>query len=632
MEKIKINYKEIPIYEYNTIILGSGCAAFNAADSLYDLNVRDIAIITEGINMGTSRNTGSDKQTYYKLSLGSSTADSVYKMAETLFDGGAMHGDIALVEAAMSPRCFYKLVNKGVPFPYDQYGQYVGYKTDHDPLQRATSCGPLTSKLMTEQLEKSVKQKDIKIYDGIRIVSILVKDNRAIGVIGICKKNMDNNLGLVIFKAINVIYGLGGPSGMYHNSVYPVSQIGSHGLAFKCGVKGVNLGEWQYGIASIKFRWNLSGTYQQVIPRYLSIDENGEHEFLEDYFKNKGDMFTAIFLKGYQWPFDTRKLNKKSFSSLIDIAVYKEIQKGRKVYLDFTKNPKNLDFSIMSAEAIEYLQNSNVLFGAPIDRLLKMNKPAFDLYKNNNIDLSKDYLEIAVCSQHNNGGLKIDKWWQSNVKNFFPIGEASGSLGIYRPGGTALNSTQVGSMRVAQYISNNKNIENYWDENIAIKEIENIIVLYNSIKKGKSNTKENRKKFGKKMDISGAFLRNIVDLEKLISEIKEEINNISNTTEIENNRDFLELLINKDILISQYVYLSAMLEYAMNKGISRGSYLINADLENTDIAIEKDAKANLIQEAVLQKEIVKVEYIERNPIPEDNSWYENVYNNFITKV
>ena len=49
--------------QYNTLIIGTGCAGFNAADKLFDLGVRDIAIISEGRCMGTSRNTGSDKQT-----------------------------------------------------------------------------------------------------------------------------------------------------------------------------------------------------------------------------------------------------------------------------------------------------------------------------------------------------------------------------------------------------------------------------------------------------------------------------------------------------------------------------------------------------------------------------------------
>ena len=60
---------KIPSFSYHTLIVGTGAAGFNAADSLYNLGVTDIAILTEGVNMGTSRNTGSDKQTYYKLSL-----------------------------------------------------------------------------------------------------------------------------------------------------------------------------------------------------------------------------------------------------------------------------------------------------------------------------------------------------------------------------------------------------------------------------------------------------------------------------------------------------------------------------------------------------------------------------------
>jgi len=34
-----------------------------------------------------------------------------------------------------------------------------------------------------------------------------------------------------------------------------------------------------------------------------------------------------------------------------------------------------------------------------------MNQPAIDLFKDHGIDITKEPLEIAVCSQHNNGGL-----------------------------------------------------------------------------------------------------------------------------------------------------------------------------------------------------------------------------------
>ncbi len=62
-------------------------------------------------------------------------------------------------------------------------------------------------------------------------------------------------------------------------------------------------------------------------------------------------------------------------------------------------------------------------------------------------------LEIAVCAQHNNGGIAVDDWWHSAViDGLFPVGEAAGAHGVYRPGGAAL-SGQVGATRAAQYIA-----------------------------------------------------------------------------------------------------------------------------------------------------------------------------------
>ncbi|NMA94841.1 MAG: FAD-binding protein, partial [Clostridiales bacterium] len=381
--KITLAGMDFDVYSLNTVIVGTGAAGYNAADTLHSLGERDIAILTEGINMGTSRNTGSDKQTYYKLTLAGGEEDSVMDMAKTLFAGGAMHGDIALVEAALSAKCFYKLVNIGVPFPHNRYGEYVGYKTDHDPRQRATSCGPLTSKFMTEKLEAQVQAKGIEILDGYLVIGILTEENeKSVGLVALDKSKLDNpNRGLTLFNCTNIIYATGGPAGIYLTSVYPESQIGSSGIAYEAGAKGINLTESQYGIASIDFRWNLSGTYQQVIPRYVSTDKEGkdEREFLEDYFNDPGQMMDAIFLKGYQWPFDPRKVDDYG-SSLIDILVYNETQiKGRRVFLDFTKNPSwgskdgELDFSLLGEESYKYLENSHALFGTPIERLSKMN-------------------------------------------------------------------------------------------------------------------------------------------------------------------------------------------------------------------------------------------------------------------
>ena len=129
---------------YTAVVVGTGVAGYNAALQLFRAGVTDIAIVTEGVQTGTSRNTGSDKQTYYKMSLSGASPDSPHAMAEDLFAGGCVDGDTALVEAALSVPCFLELARLGVPFPTNRYGEYVGYQTDHDTRGRATSAGPLT--------------------------------------------------------------------------------------------------------------------------------------------------------------------------------------------------------------------------------------------------------------------------------------------------------------------------------------------------------------------------------------------------------------------------------------------------------------------------------------------------------
>ena len=142
--------------------------------------------------MGTSRNTGSDKQTYYKMTQCGSEPDSVRKMAKTLFEGGCVDGDIAMAEAAGSLRAFYHLVDIGVPFPFNKSGEYVGYKTDHDPLKRGISAGPLTSKYMTECLERQAEERGIPFFDGYQAVRLLTEEKdgkkRAAGIIALNKQ------------------------------------------------------------------------------------------------------------------------------------------------------------------------------------------------------------------------------------------------------------------------------------------------------------------------------------------------------------------------------------------------------------------------------------------------------------
>ena len=463
---VRVGGRIYPLYSLNTLIVGSGAAALNAAVRLHEAGQTSLAIVTERLGAGASAESGSDKQTYYKVGLAAGEPDSPLDMAGDLAAGGAMHGDIALCEALGSARAFFRLVELGVAFPQDRYGGFVGYKTDHDPRRRATSAGPLTSRQMVEALAAEAARRRIPLLDGHEVVSLLTagggRERRIAGAVALDRRRLGGrNRGFVLFNAVNVVLGTGGPGGMYAHSVYPEDQLGSHGLAFAAGATAHNLTESQFGLASIAFRWNLSGSYQQVIPRYISTDRSGgdEREFLAEVFPDPGRLATAVFLKGYQWPFDPRKVADFG-SSLVDLAVYREtVVRGRRVFLDFRANPggagRRGKFSLenLAPEALAYLRRSGATQPTPIARLRHLNPPAVELYAGRGIDLAREPLEAAVCAQHNNGGFKVDLWWESDVRGLFPVGEAAGTHGVTRPGGSALNAGQVGSQRAALYIS-----------------------------------------------------------------------------------------------------------------------------------------------------------------------------------
>ncbi|MGM0420740.1 MAG: FAD-binding protein [Bacillota bacterium] len=654
--EIEINDFKVDIYSINTVVVGSGAAGLNAADRLHSMGQKDIVIVTEGINFGTSRNTGSDKQTYYKLTAAGGNNDSVYDMARTYYNGGAMDGDLALVEAALSSRCFYHLVELGVPFPHNRFGEYVGYKTDHDSAMRATSAGPYTSRYMTEKLEKQARAKNIKIFDRYQVIGVLT-DNEEERSLGILTLDLDElskgNIKYAAFNSINVIFATGGPAGIYRDTVYPESQTGATGVAFEAGVIGKNLTESQFGISSKNFRWNLSGTYQQVLPRYISTNQDFKDakEFLIPYFKSPGKMLDAIFLKGYQWPFTPEK-SKEYGSSLIDILVYHEIvDKDRRVWLDFSSNSftaikdKELDFNLLGEEGYNYLNKSDALFGTPVERLQHMNYPAYELYKEHGIDLEEDLLEIAVCAQHNNGGLEGNLWWESNINNFFPVGEVNGSHGVYRPGGSALNAGQVGSTRAALYIAKHYQQAPIDVENFLKKckyQIENKIELGNEFinSNGKNVVSETMSNIRRRMSETASIIRSKSKIKEAIADSKEDLNNLAEDTKLLSIEDLEFAFKNYDYLITQYVYLSAINDYIEKEGKSRGSYIITDNKGHRPIGQLPQQYSYQASQGELESEVqqtlyntkmkeVSFSWRKTRPLPESNDWFENVWHEYL---
>ena len=671
MKTKKIGNQTINVYNYNTVVVGAGAAGMNCAVHLYEFmsqkgvaNPQErIAVVTAGLGLGASRMSGSDKQTYYKMGTSPDVPDSAEEFSKSLTAAGCCHGDLALAEGIGSLREFYHLVQVGVPFPHDPTGTYIGYKTDHDPYERATSAGPKTSRFMSECLQGQVKRYGIKIFDNQEAAQLLTigsGDSRRIaGVVTVDKKKADkSNYAINLYLGANIVLAAGGPGEMYETSVYPKGQLGIHGLAFEAGLIGENLTELQFGLASIKFRWNVSGTYMQVIPRIFSTDADGkdEQEFLTPFFPTMSKMATNIFLKGYQWPFDPQRIENLQ-SSLIDILVFNENQKGRRVFMDFLRNPvpggsmKDFDLESLEDEALNYLKSTGALQATPIERLAHMNPLAIEIYKENGIDLYSEPLEIAVCVQHNNGGFAVNKWWQSNIPGTFIIGEMAGTHGVKRPGGSALNAGQTGGLRAAGCIVNvyGAELPDYGDEDALIDEQLKICVdKLNNIaaSTGTYTPAETIKQIQHLMTTSGGHIRQIDDARSALANAVKLYNDIQkNGFKLTDPVDFVAAVQASHLSLASAGYLRAIVALLEQGSGSRGSHLV---LDEDGIEIHPDVidkatgkplrfkpENKALRESILRTEydksspdLFRCENIEPRPAPTDRKAFEPAWQDY----
>ena len=324
---------------------------------------------------------------------------------------------------------------------------------------------------------------------------------------------------------------------------------------------------------------------------------------------------------------------------MVDLLVYQEtILRGRKVYLDFTRNPGKGDipFERLSPEAYDYLKQAGALFGTPIERLRQMNEPAISFYRDHKVDLYRERLEVAVCAQHNNGGISTDAYWETRVSGLFAVGEVCGSHGVTRPGGSALNAGQAGAVRAAEKIHLKKLHERQEEVSAAkeelLREEAHAFVRLPMQAKGSVSAGELWKRAAARMSACAGMIRNQEQLERALKETEAELNSyleLVKTPEAAGLPAFYRL---RDMLLSQKVYLFAMLDYAKSGAGSRGSALYTDETGKQPderlprlyrCTLDMGAHKGVVQEVLLDEEDCFVNWRPVRPIPQVDYFFEN---------
>jgi hypothetical protein len=133
------------------------------------------------------------------------------------------------------------------------------------------------------------------------------------------------------------------------------------------------------------------------------------------------------------------------------------------------------------------------------------------------------------------------------------------------------------------------------------------------------------------MTACGAHIRSLDKIEQAIQECRNEIKTADGR-----RQTAAEAFKNRDILMTQYVYLCAVREYIRKGGGSRGSYLIQNKTgtlpleslpEDFRFSLDSGELLNSVCEIALDADTMECqcEWKPVRPIPVEDNWFENIW-------
>ena len=247
---------------------------------------------------------------------------------------------------------------------------------------------------------KVAKHKNIKRISGITIIDLVVKNARVVGAIGLHTETGD----FVSFTAKAVVLAAGGLTQLFaRNSASKNMGGDSHALALRAGANLIDMEFVQFfpighlaprlvGMDPIMwdpFRYKLGGKL---------LNGQGE-QFIENYGGEDGETY-------------------KVGRDLAAFAIIKECEAGR-------GSPNGgawLSFQHLSKQQLEDA------FGPIIKKLAS-----------NDIDLTKQSIEVAPIAHYHMGGIEVDERMETCIKGLFAAGECvGGANGANRLSGNAI--------------------------------------------------------------------------------------------------------------------------------------------------------------------------------------------------
>ncbi|NPV08624.1 MAG: FAD-binding protein [Anaerolineae bacterium] len=437
----------------DVLVLGGGGAALRAAIAAAEHSPRlSVLLATKGSlgRSGVTATACSDRMAFHATLPTTEPREPyswVHHADDTYRIGGYVSDyDLAAIQAREAASAFHYLDRLGVPWVRRPDGTVDQFVTDGSEYARACYTGPYTAKHIEEALVRRARSlANLRVIEHVGATDLLRGQDGGIAGALLLSQTGDERLAIT---AGGVVLATGGAGQIFEINVFPPDCTGDgYAMAYRAGAELVNMEFIQLGLCSVATGLAMSGSMMRALPRM--VNDSGE-EFLFRYLPPDTppeEAYGLLFSKGASWP-----VSLEQPSHVLDIAVTYERAEGRRVYLDYSANPQELEVSSLPAKVRRwYRDTKGVPFedepyrSSPLERLRAINLPSVEWLKDRGVDLEAGHLvEVAPAAQHFQGGVKIRTHAETSLPGLYAAGEvAGGQHGANRPGGNALMDSQV---------------------------------------------------------------------------------------------------------------------------------------------------------------------------------------------
>lgn len=465
----------------DVLIIGSGGAGARAAIEVDNAGLKAL-IVSKGLSF-RSGCTGMAEGGYNAVFKAVDEEDTIDAHIYDTLKGGSYLNDSKLVDILVneSPKRLIDLENYGALFDRQESGKINQRAFGGQQYRRTCFQGDRTGHEIITALKEEITKRDIETLDEVMVTNLILSQDarppRVIGAVGLDLKNSD----IIFLQAKSVIIATGGAGQLYPVTSNTVQKNGDgYALAWNVGANLIDMEQVQFhptGMVAPESKKGVLVTEAVRGEGGILLNKNKER-FMKKYSPEKMELSTR---------------------DVVARSIYTEIIEGRG-----TENGGvYLDISHLDADVIEEKLETMVL-----------------QFKDVDVDITKEPMEVAPTAHHFMGGVKINEKCESSIANLYAAGEASGGVhGANRLGGNALADTQVfgkiageNAAKVAKTVDFEENPEMFKAEEDRITGL---------IKDGSVKPQELKKRIKQLMWEKVSIIRNEKNLNEALKELME---------------------------------------------------------------------------------------------------------------